>query len=379
MPTGYQIKEQDKLHFITLHVVEWVDIFSRQKYRDITLSLVTILSLNVVKAQNQADTVFKEDFETDNAWGIYEELVGGNLCYDDSIGEVSRSNEYTHDGSYGLRVWANKNLTNNSNHVIGQEKISEEGLVGKYTLSCYAFIPQEADTAQTGPEFSMQSTKNVSGTNLTFTAGIQYVQNPWANERWNIWHNGQWKPIDTSIFNFHLEKNSWYYLQLLFDNDAGAYISFSLNGSNIDTIVDLTQPFIQAPEGFKIFGENKGFEPATWITMENENLWTNCSRPVQAKIYYDNICLVKDINTAIPLLNKTKFLIYPNPATCNLIIETTIKQGYLSISDINGKEQIKKRISGNKIQIDIGNWENGVYLVKLINDTVVEERLIIKE
>ena len=23
MPTGYQIKEQDKLHFVTLQVVEW--------------------------------------------------------------------------------------------------------------------------------------------------------------------------------------------------------------------------------------------------------------------------------------------------------------------------------------------------------------------
>lgn len=37
MPTGYQIVEQDKLHFITLQVVEWVDIFTRQKYRDIII------------------------------------------------------------------------------------------------------------------------------------------------------------------------------------------------------------------------------------------------------------------------------------------------------------------------------------------------------
>jgi REP element-mobilizing transposase RayT len=35
MPTGYQIAEQDKLHFVTLQVVEWVDIFTRKKYRDI--------------------------------------------------------------------------------------------------------------------------------------------------------------------------------------------------------------------------------------------------------------------------------------------------------------------------------------------------------
>lgn len=35
MSTGYQIKEQDKLYFITLQVVEWVDIFSRETYRKI--------------------------------------------------------------------------------------------------------------------------------------------------------------------------------------------------------------------------------------------------------------------------------------------------------------------------------------------------------
>ena len=37
MATGYQIKEQDKLYFVTLQVVEWVDIFSRQIYRDILI------------------------------------------------------------------------------------------------------------------------------------------------------------------------------------------------------------------------------------------------------------------------------------------------------------------------------------------------------
>jgi len=38
MSTGYQIKEQDKLHFVTLQVVEWVDIFTRQKYQDIIIN-----------------------------------------------------------------------------------------------------------------------------------------------------------------------------------------------------------------------------------------------------------------------------------------------------------------------------------------------------
>ncbi len=35
MTTGYQIKEQDKLHYITIQVVEWVDVYSREIYRKI--------------------------------------------------------------------------------------------------------------------------------------------------------------------------------------------------------------------------------------------------------------------------------------------------------------------------------------------------------
>jgi REP element-mobilizing transposase RayT len=37
LPTGYQITAQDQPHFVTLQVVEWVDIFTRQKYRDILI------------------------------------------------------------------------------------------------------------------------------------------------------------------------------------------------------------------------------------------------------------------------------------------------------------------------------------------------------
>src|SRR3989304_3237096 len=37
MSTGYQIKDQDKLLFVTLQGVELVDIFTRQVYRDIII------------------------------------------------------------------------------------------------------------------------------------------------------------------------------------------------------------------------------------------------------------------------------------------------------------------------------------------------------
>jgi len=37
MTTGYQIKDQEGAHYLTLQVVGWVDVFTRQVYRDIII------------------------------------------------------------------------------------------------------------------------------------------------------------------------------------------------------------------------------------------------------------------------------------------------------------------------------------------------------
>ena len=37
MTTGYRIDDQSALYFLTLQVVDWIDIFSRQRYRDIVV------------------------------------------------------------------------------------------------------------------------------------------------------------------------------------------------------------------------------------------------------------------------------------------------------------------------------------------------------
>ena len=37
MSTGYQIVEQDELHYVTFQIVRWIDIFSRKVYRDIVI------------------------------------------------------------------------------------------------------------------------------------------------------------------------------------------------------------------------------------------------------------------------------------------------------------------------------------------------------
>lgn len=37
MTTGYQIKDQEGLYYLTFQVVDWIDIFTRNVYRDIVI------------------------------------------------------------------------------------------------------------------------------------------------------------------------------------------------------------------------------------------------------------------------------------------------------------------------------------------------------
>lgn len=46
MTTGYKINDQDGLYFLTLQVVDWVDIFTRQSYRDIVVDSLRYCQLN---------------------------------------------------------------------------------------------------------------------------------------------------------------------------------------------------------------------------------------------------------------------------------------------------------------------------------------------
>lgn len=41
MGSAYQINKQEQVHILTFQVVGWVDIFTRQEYRDIILASFT--------------------------------------------------------------------------------------------------------------------------------------------------------------------------------------------------------------------------------------------------------------------------------------------------------------------------------------------------
>ena len=49
MKEGYTIKDQSKPHFITATVVEWIDVFTRKKYRDCVIDCFDYCIKNNIK------------------------------------------------------------------------------------------------------------------------------------------------------------------------------------------------------------------------------------------------------------------------------------------------------------------------------------------
>jgi len=110
-----------------------------------------------------------------------------------------------------------------------------------------------------------------------------------------------------------------------------------------DFIID---PFIVGKDTFQLIGGN------------------GTENPFVAKLGYSNSS--QDINE---IFNK-EFILYPNPLTSSSILQfnTLIKNAEVVIYDMVGKEMIRKKLTGDRMEIKKGSLEGGVYLVKVIGE-----------
>ena len=266
-----------------------------------TQVLALLLSLQNLWLFAQNATIYSDDFETPQTWTIFEEIVSGNACYSGNIGEVAPTTEAFHGGTKALRVWSNKNGAMKSNHVIAAHHISNSnGITGRLKYGMWVNNATTLGLTQSGPEFSVQSTRTVGSQNLTYIAGIQYIGNQWVTDKWNIWHNGTWQTIKLAEFGTTLVANTWYYLELEFDMTTNQYIAFRIEGGGLNLNLNLTQAFQNAPLGFKIGAEARNWTPSLFVTAESENLWTGCSEMREDKVFYDDIAL-QSVTTVLPV------------------------------------------------------------------------------
>ena len=224
-------------------------------------------------------------------WAKYEEDISADY--------VTDAGDLIQDGGR-LKIVANKRGTAYSNHIIAQKRLNNTGTDGTFTYTCKVMIAADPNNnysfPQTGPEISVQNTRQVAGPNwLTCTMGVQYVANPWGPPHWNAWKEtapgvAAWVQMDTSPV---LHPNRWYELELVADMQAKTYTSFKVTDVSGATPIeyDLTPLIVNQP----IAEEDKWPEAALWITCEAENLFNgdhSVSTPYINTVYYDDVDLV---------------------------------------------------------------------------------------
>ncbi|MFH1003906.1 MAG: T9SS type A sorting domain-containing protein [Bacteroidota bacterium] len=75
---------------------------------------------------------------------------------------------------------------------------------------------------------------------------------------------------------------------------------------------------------------------------------------------------------------KNNFIIYPNPATDNLTIESP-QQAVMEISSIQGQLIKTLATNGNKTSIDISALPNGMYFIKMKTEKGIAVKKFVKE
>ena len=126
MSTGYQIKDQQALHYLTIQVVDWLDVFTRQTYRDIVLDSLrfcqqnkglqvfgyVIMSNHIHLIANSSQGELSNtirDFKKFTAKNIIESITNGNESRQDWMLNRFQFNAQKHSRNEHYQMWTHEN------------------------------------------------------------------------------------------------------------------------------------------------------------------------------------------------------------------------------------------------------------------------------
>ena len=154
------------------------------------------------------------------------------------------------------------------------------------------------------------------------------------------------------------------------------YIKWSVNQPSLDSTIEMTnsidstwisnKPLPDSTEGtkvfFKVFAEAANGD----LTSSHKLMYTVRNNPA-ISINENQL--------------KNSFSLFPNPATEELNIEfkETHKNVVIQVFDMTGREIYHSKLKrGVKAQIDVSNWPEGAYTLKVISNGSVETQKFIK-
>jgi REP element-mobilizing transposase RayT len=126
MAGGYQIKEQDKPYFVTLQVVYWIDVFTRQKYRDIIIENLAFCQKNkgldifawvimsnhihmIVRSEKHGLSNVLHDFKSFTSKTILTEIEESTESRKDWMLKLFKNAAYKHKRNSDYQFWTHEN------------------------------------------------------------------------------------------------------------------------------------------------------------------------------------------------------------------------------------------------------------------------------
>jgi len=114
------------------------------------------------------------------------------------------------------------------------------------------------------------------------------------------------------------------------------------------------------------------------IIYSNAN-WTpnNNSVTIDSHTCFSTDCATTPCTVGINEYSLSNFVIYPNPTSNQLTIDTELKISNLKIIDISGKT-IKKKTTDLNI-INVADLSDGIYFIKLITEEITITKKFVKQ
>jgi hypothetical protein len=130
-----------------------------------------------------------------------------------------------------------------------------------------------------------------------------------------------------------------------------------------------------------------------WINCDNNSSISSATNKTFTPLSNGNYAVIITINNCSDtsacvtisstglnkFFNSNRISIYPNPFTGKLIIESTLKSGTIILSNAIGQQLLLKQITNQREVLDVSNYANGIYFIKISNADGSYTQKVMKE
>lgn len=150
---------------------------------------------------------------------------------------------------------------------------------------------------------------------------------------------------------------------------AGTFaVAVEENDSNI-TVGNCPQVF----ENNSIYVKWNGNAGGAWTAVEN--FGANFSKPFVIRPNFG----VVPVGVGINQLSNTEFSVYPNPATEQILINNAVVGSTVEIINAIGQSVYSNVINSNNHNVNVANYEKGMYIVRISKDKEITTNSFVKQ